>query len=111
MYSVLSAEYIKGSAWASRPKPWVARLTALDTRWGFTREFIKGVSDYTHVNGKRGGRGIYIYFAMPPGVYEVYYPISWKHDRRYFARVDEKGNITEITRDEVIECLKNASSE
>lgn len=111
MYGVVRAELIKGVVHPSRPNPWVARLAGLDARWGFQRQFIKAVYDYTYARGKRGGRGIYLYFAMPPGLYEVYYPTSWKHDRRYFARVDDNGDITEITRDEVMECLTSVTSE
>src|SRR3990167_7011183 len=111
MYGVIKAEWIRGVAWASRPKPWVARLLGLDPRWGFNRQFIKGVYDYSYVRTKNAGRGIYIYFALPPGFYEVYYPTSWKRERHYFVRVDETGQVREIERDEIIECLKNAISE
>jgi len=109
MYGVISAELINGVAWASRPRPWVARLTALDDHWGFCREFVKGVQDYTYAR-RSGGRGIYVYYALAPGLCEVYRPISWKHEERFFCRVDGNGSLHRIEREEVIECLKNDCS-
>lgn len=110
MYAVWSAELINGSAYRGRrPRPWAARLTGLDDRWGFAREFVKGVYDYTYAR-KSQSRGVYLYFALAPGLYELYRPISWKHEERYFARVDEQGELHKITREEVIECLKNDTS-
>lgn len=111
MYGVIRAKCIRGSAaWGSRPKPWVAHLTGLDSHFGFAREFVRGVYDYTYAT-KSGLHGVYLYFAIPPGLYEVYWPISWKHEYRGFRRVDEFGNVHDIEREEVIECLKNVASE
>lgn len=112
MYGVIRAEWIRGVAWASRPHPWVAQLTAVNHRWGFHRKFVKGVYDYTYAR-KSGGRGILIYFALKPGFYEVYRPVSWneRSDERFFIQVNELGNWHKITREEVIECLKNVDSE
>ena len=111
MYSLIKAELINGAAWASRPRPWVARLICLDPRWTFRREFVNGIPDYT-VARKSGGRGIWLYFALAPGFYEVYRPVSWneRRDERFFIRVDEQGEITTMDKQEVIECLKNAAS-
>lgn len=111
MYGTVKAEVIRGAGWASRPRPWVARITGQDRQFGLAREFVKGVWDYTHASGKFGGRGIYIYWALPPGVYEMYRPVSWneRSDERFFFRVDDSGEIQPITRDEVLECL-NATS-
>lgn len=111
MYGTIKAELIRGAAWASRPRPWVARLTGLDRKFGLAREFVKGVPDYTHASGKAGGRGIYIYWALPPGLYEIYRPVSWKHEERFYFRVDNDGELHIVTRDEVLECLKNTTSE
>lgn len=108
MYAVIHAELINGSGarFAPRPRPWVARLTALDDRWQFKREFIKGVYDYTYARST-GSRGIYLYFALAPGCYEVYRVISWKHEERYFCQVTKDGDMRRIDRQEVIECLKS----
>jgi len=111
MYGVIGIRLIIGSSrWPSRPKPWVARLTRLDDHYGFAREFIRATYDYTHAS-KANGKGTRMYFAMPPGVYEGCWPISWKHEHRGFWQVDEQGNIYDITREEVIECLKKSVSE
>jgi hypothetical protein len=110
MYGVIGIRLIIGSVrWPSRPRPWVARLGGLDDRFGFARTFIKGVYDYTYAT--RGtGKNTYLYFALPPGLYEVYWPTSWKHEYRGFRRVDECGNVHDMTEQEVLECLKNAAS-
>lgn len=105
MYGVFKARLIVGVRLASRPRPWVARLTGADVRWGFQRTFIQGTSDYTYA--ARSGRGTVLYFALAPGLYEYYKPISWKHDERGFLRVDEMGESHPITRQEVLDCLKN----
>lgn len=92
----------------SRPHPWVARITGTDDTYGLAREFLRPVYDYTHATRK--GKNTHVYYHMAPGLYELYYPISWKHDTRYFARVDDDGELHNITRDEVLECLKNDCS-
>lgn len=97
-----------GVSLASRPRPWVARLTGLDARWGFQRAFVQGVPDYTHA--AKSGRGTVLYFALAPGLYEYYKPTSWKHDERGFMRVDEAGELHPMTQKEVIDCLKNVTS-
>jgi hypothetical protein len=114
MYAVMTAEWIKGTGvrFPPRPHPWIARLEALDRRFGFKREFVKGVYDYTYAR-KSGGRGIYVYFALKPGYYEVFRTVSWneRSDERYFIQVNDIGEWHKITREEVIECLKNTASE
>jgi hypothetical protein len=96
--------YLRGMA---RPelKPWVARILGPDPKYGFKREFIHGQRDYTFSNSV-GSRGIYEYFALTPGIYEVNERLTWKRARRYFVRV-EGTEITEISKDEVLECLKS----
>lgn len=111
MYGVIAIRLIIGSSrWPSRPKPWVARLTRLDDHFGFAREFIRATYDYTHAS-KANGKGTRMYFAMPPGVYEIYWATSWKHEYRGFRRVDDNGDIHDITREEVLECLTKLASE
>lgn len=111
MYGVIAIRLIIGSAyWPSRERPWIARVTGLSKQFGLDREFVKGVYDYTHAT-KANGKGTCLYFSLPPGLYEVYQPTSWKHERRYFVRVTEDGEVQEIGKDEVVECLKNTTSE
>lgn len=109
MYGVIRAELIRGTAWAARPRPWVARLRGLDPRWGFQREFVRGVFDYTYARGKYGGRGIYVYWSLAPGCYEVYRPISWRSEERFFIRVANDGEWHKIPREEVERCLSDTS--
>ena len=85
------------------PRAWVARLTGLHPTYGFTREFLRGQRDYSRANSK-GSRGVYLYYALPPGLYEVSEPLSWKQTRRYFVR-SSRGTYEEISREEVIACL------
>ena len=107
MYGVIGIRLItaSGANWTSRPRPWVAKITGEDSQFGLARDFLRPVYDYTYATRK--GKNTFVYYHMAPGIYELYYPVSWKHDARYFARVDEYGDIHEITREEVDECLKN----
>lgn len=80
-------------------RPWVARIIGRDARFGLAREFVEGQIDYSRANSK-GSRGVYLYFPLKGGIYEVKKHLTWKHDRRYFIRV-ENTQITEMTREEV----------
>jgi hypothetical protein len=107
MYGLWKAEIMQGTATRSgRPLPWVARLLGTDHRWEFQREFMRGVRDYT-LGQEHHTRGVWLYFFLPPGVYEVYRPTSWKHEERYFVRVDEQGDLHQINHEDVLECLKS----
>lgn len=86
-------------------RPWVARLTGLDEKYGFRREFVHSSRDYSHANSI-GSRGIFEYWALPPGIYEVNECLKLGHARRYFVRV-EGTEIIEIGKEEVLECLRN----
>lgn len=111
MYGVIAIRLIVGSSYfPSREKPWVARLGGLCAQYGLQREFVRGVYDYTYAT-KQNGKNTYLYFNLPPGLYEVYQPTSWKHERRYFVCVTEDGEVQEISKDEAVECLKNTTSE
>lgn len=84
-------------------RPWVARITGFHNKYGFTREFIVGMRDYSDANSI-GSRGVYEYFALEPGLYEVNECVKLGLARRYFIRV-ENTEITEISRKEVLQCL------
>lgn len=93
-----------------KSNPWVAKLLGLDDKWGFKREFMRGQRDYSCAK-MTGSRGIFVYYALEDGIYEVNERVSWKHVKRYFIRV-ENTEIMEISRKEVVECLsKSAVSE
>ena len=87
-----------------KSKPWVARLLGLDDVYGFKREFMHGHRDYSRATRSRG---VYEYFALEPGIYEVNERISWKHTRRYFIMVTDDAEIRHIDRAEVIQWLAN----
>lgn len=87
----------------ARCRAWIARLTGTDDRYGFAREFVHGHRDYLHANST-GSRGVFIYYALEPGLYEVNEPISFRKDRRYFLRC-HMGQSEEISREDVIACL------
>lgn len=80
-------------------RPWVARLTGLDNRFGFQREFLVGMRDYSRADA-RCFRGIFEYFSLFPGVYEINECIKPGQARRYFVRVED-AQIIEIGKEEV----------
>ena len=82
-----------------KARPWVARITGLCATYGLKREFIRGQKDYSRANSI-GSRGIYEYFALDSGIYEVHERTTWKKTRRYFIRV-ENAQIEEIDKKEV----------
>jgi len=88
--------------------PWVARITGIDERYGLAREFVRCHKDYSRANST-GSRGIYAYYILGDGIYEVNQRESWKRTRRYFIRVVED-KITEISREEVLEWLNTSSA-
>lgn len=81
------------------PKPWVARITGRDPVYGYARQFMRGQKDYSQANSI-GSRGVYLYYALESGVYEVNRRVSWKRSRRYFIRVED-AQIAEIDEQEV----------
>ena len=89
-------------------RPWVARITGFDDHYEFAREFVNGQKDWSQANGI-GSRGVYIYYPLRPGIYEVNDRVSWQRSRRYFIQVDGL-EITEITREEVGEWLTNTNA-
>jgi hypothetical protein len=69
------------------PRPWVARITGTDTKFGLARDFLAYVRDYANADKK--GRGIVRQFTLRDGeLYEVSAPVSaYKPPRRYFVGV------------------------
>jgi len=89
---------------------WVAEIERLDKRYGYKRRFLRfNHKDYDNANSV-GSRGVMIHYVLESGkIYEVKEPKSWKRDIRYFCRVNDRGEIEEITTEEVDECLKRVS--
>lgn len=87
------------------PRPWVARISGTDSRYGLAREFVEPHRDYAHVNST-GSRGIMLYFVVDEGeVYEVHKLVSWSKHVRYFCRIQD-GDEIRMTREEVDQWLK-----
>lgn len=57
--------------------PWIARIDGLHDKYGFERHFMTSVRDWTRARHD-GMRGIYEYFALPAGLYEVN---EWRTDK------------------------------
>lgn len=107
MYGVIRCLVVRGR------RPWVAQVTGLDATYGLRREFLWHADDTVQ-------KDLYFYFPVAPGLYEVSdnvrprrhprrrdLPIEW----RYFVRVRDDGQVVEISKEEVIRCLKSVPSE
>lgn len=81
-------------------RPWVAKINGLHQQFGFDRQFLTGMRDWSLARAD-GMRGVYEYYALPPGIYEVNECIELGCARRYFIRVIDEQMI-EITREEAI---------
>jgi hypothetical protein len=92
-------------------RAWCAEIRlGLDPKYGFKRKFLRGQKDYSEANGP-GSRGVYKYYNLEEGkIYEINSPQSWKHDDRYFCRI-ENGEEVRLEKTEVIECLKKELEE
>ncbi len=84
-------------------RPWVARIIGLCPRYEFCREFMPGHKDYRDAN-KRGSRGVYLYFQLPPGLYEYQEIVGYGKAERRFAVV-ENLTLRRVGGKEVLECL------
>jgi hypothetical protein len=85
-------------------RPWVKRIIGYDPhQQDLIQMPVDGQIDYSRANGT-GSRGVRLYFILTDGIYEVNERETWKRVRRYFIRV-EGTRISEIERDEVMQCL------
>lgn len=87
---------------------WVARLMSYNAIGGFDRRFIHGRKDYSRANSK-GSRGVYLCYALEPGVYEINQLTSWSSSRRYFCMVDGE-SLHQLTKEEAVDVLIKTSS-
>lgn len=105
----MCSAYPGGEQHRSPPKSrdWVAEIVGFDARYGYKRKFIHGKSDYARSNA-RATRGLYINYILESGhLYEVASPQSWKQTKRYFATVTDDGDVVEILKEVVDQCLKD----
>lgn len=99
-------EYIKLLKYGQKKfRPWVARIVGLDPQYGLAREFIVGMRDYSLANSI-GSRGVFEYFALSDGIYEVNECIKLGYSRRYFIRV-QNTQVVEIIHEEILTWLAN----
>jgi hypothetical protein len=109
MYASLSLPMKLNSRASIIKKPWVARIDGTCEVYKYRRVFMKSIKDYTY--SAKSGRGTEYYYQLPPGIYEVCYPYSWKHDERYFMVVTSEGQMGRIEQEQVDAWLKNITSE
>jgi hypothetical protein len=86
-----------------KSRPWVASISGFDEENRPVREFVRGQIDYSQAS-KNGSRGVFIYYPLKDGIYEVNDRQSWTTVQRYFVLV-ENGVITEIAKEAAIQCL------
>ena len=88
-----------------RSRPWVKRIAGYDEeKLKFIGDFVKGQIDYSRANST-GSRGVYLYFPLKDGIYEVNERESWTRTRRYFILV-VGSEMVEIDRKEVEQWLQ-----
>lgn len=100
-----------GSAYTGWDKsgPWIAKILGRDDEFGLRREFMRFRRDYSNASST-GNRGIWRYYALEPGIYEVNRRTSWKHVERFFVQITDDAAVNEIAREDV-ETWLNAISE
>lgn len=92
-----------------KSRDWVAEITGFDARYGYKREFMHGKPDYALANSK-GTRGVCVSYILESGcVYEVAAPQSWSATRRYYATVTGDGDVVEISKEVLDQCLRSHS--
>lgn len=104
IYHPILRDVINAIRWGGREMtPWVARLS-----WGKQqpqRTFLNGQRDYMNAD-RWGNRGIFVYFYLPPGIYEINHPLALGKSRRYYAIVKDD-DLIEITQVEALAWLKS----
>ena len=81
-------------------RPWVARIQGTCPKYNLERKFEWAMKDYR--DASRSGRsGIYHYFFLRPGVYEIYEILNTTRTTRYFG-VSDGGVFARVEKDEVM---------
>lgn len=84
--------------------PWAARIVGIKNGI-LQRQFEEKYKNYDNSNTS-GNRGIEICYFLAPGIYEINRRLSFSQARRYFLRVIDGETAIEISREEVLQCLK-----
>ncbi len=88
--------------------PWCAEIIGFTPSAALERRFVKGMKTYAEANGV-GSRGVYLFFVLGDGIYEIFSRETWARSRRYFARV--RGSVlTEINEQEACRALAEKAS-
>lgn len=88
---------------------WVAEIVGFHSKYKYDRIFLQGKRDYSRANSA-GSRGIFAWYILESGkYYEIKQQTSWKKSCRYFAKVDDTGEIIEVKEEEVRGWLRNLS--
>lgn len=85
---------------------WCAEITGVNLDGNLERQFVDGNRDWRDSNST-GSRGIFTYYALRPGLYEINSPESWSRVRRYFIKVIDDVTAVEISKEELLQCLQN----
>lgn len=81
---------------------WVAEITGIMRNGELRRVFLKKNKDYSQANSV-GTRGVYAFFVLDSGrLYEVMQPLSWSKTDHYFCSVDDIGQQTRFSMEEVL---------
>ncbi len=88
------------------PSPWVAKITGISKKYGYEREFMECKKDYSDAN-RAGSRGVYFYWVLDDGIYEVQELRPRKKPLRYFIETTGRGKtgIETIEESRVKACL------
>lgn len=82
-----------------QPRPWVARIKWDPELRRLHRDFQRGDKDYSEANSV-GSRGVFLYFAIEPGLYEVFSLPAWRKTRREFLLVENEDHTRKLTQAE-----------
>lgn len=95
---------------AQKLKTWVAEIVGIDSKYGFARNFLAGQKDYSEAGGV-GNRGVWFYYWLKPGIYEINQRVSVKVARRYFLHVIDHQTSIEITKEEVLKAMNESKEQ
>lgn len=84
---------------------WIAKIS-IEKGKKVRNKFLSGNVDYSNAD-KRGNEGVYRWYCLPPGLYEVHERVSWKHIDHRFIIVTDMGKIKEATMEEICHQQKN----
>lgn len=89
----------------NKERPFVARINGFNYETGeLQKNLVYGYVDYARSNST-GSRGVYKYYFLEDGIYEINRRVTWKKTEHYFIQIKDKAQ-TELSFDEVLECLK-----